>query len=118
MRMRISKLAIFAVALSGCATQMGHLSVASTKNLEFPGKRKALVKANVKGSDMKSIIVIIPTGQSQIDQAITNAVNSAGGDYMENVKITNIGWWIPYIYGRVGFEVVGDVYRLEKDSLR
>lgn len=107
---------LLAIAISGCSTQMGNLSLAATKNLEISGKKRVLVKSDVKGSDMKSMIVIFPTGQSQIDKAVSNAVSSAGGDYMENVKITNNFWWIPYVYGRMGFEVYGDVYRLESDS--
>ncbi len=107
---------LLSIAISGCSTQMGNLTLAATKNLEVAGKKRVLVKSDVKGSDMKSMIVIFPTGQSQVDKAISNAVNSAGGDYMENVKITNTFWWIPYVYGRMGFEVYGDVYRLERDS--
>jgi len=118
MKNKIFQIAIFCIVISGCSSQVGNLSIVATKNIDFSHKKKVLVKSNVEGNDMKSMIIMFPTGQSQIDQAINNAVSSAGGDYMENVKITSKFWWIPYIYGRIGFIAIGDVYRLESDSAK
>lgn len=111
-------LALISIASFGCSAQIGNLSVAATKNIEFSQKKKVLVQTGVEGEDIKSIIIMFPTGQSQVDKAISNAVSSVGGDYMENARITNKFWLIPYIYGRVGFKVTGDVYRLEVDSTK
>ena len=118
MKKLICNFGILAITISGCSAQVGNLSVAATRNIDFSHKKRFLVKANAEGSDMKSLIFMFPTGQSQIDKAISNAISSAGGDYMENVKITNTFWWIPYIYGRTGYKASGDVFRLENDSLK
>ncbi len=118
MRKSLLVLGLVSIVSFGCSVQVGHLSVAAAKNIEFSQKKKVLVKADVEGDDVKSIIIIFPTGQSLIDKAISNAISSAGGDYMENARITNTTWLIPYIYGRTGFKVTGDVYRLEPDSTK
>lgn len=118
MRKSLLALCLISIVSSGCSVQVGNLSVAATKNIELSQKKKVLVKTNVEGDDIKSIIIMFPTGQSQIDKAISNAVSSVGGDYMENARITNKIWLIPYIYGRIGFKVTGDVYRLEPDSTK
>lgn len=118
MRKPLLVLGLASIVSLGCSAQVGNLSVAATKNIEFSQKTKVLVKTNVEGADIKSIIIMFPTGQSQIDKAISNAVSSVGGDYMENARITNTFWFIPYIYGRAGFKVTGDVYRFEADSTK
>lgn len=118
MRKPLLLLSLASILSFGCSTQLGNLSAAAAKNIDFSQKKKVLVKTNVEGADIKSIIFMFPTGQSQIDKAISNAVSSVGGDYMENVRITTNFWWIPYIYGRAGFKATGDVYRFEADSTK
>jgi hypothetical protein len=105
------------VSLSGCAIQLGSLSVVADKNIDFAHKKKVLVKSGVEGRDMNDqIICLFRIQGSSIDRAVYNAVQSAGGDYMENVKMQQYMWYIPYIYGRMGFKIKGDVYKLVDDS--
>ena len=110
-------LGIAIIALSSCAIQLGSLSVAADKNIDYAHKRKVLVKSGVEGSDINDQIICIFRMQgSTIDRAIYNAVQAAGGDYMEDVKMQQYMWYIPYIYGRAGFKIKGDVYKLVDDS--
>lgn len=116
MRTSVFVFGTIALLMGGCSSQVGNFSVVAAKNIEFSHKKKVLVKNDVYGDDIKSLIVMFPTGQPQIDKAVSNAVASVGGDYMENAKVSNWFWFIPYVYGRQGFKVVGDVYKLQPDS--
>ena len=60
------------------------------------------------GQDVQHIIIFIPTGgPPTLDGALDDAFEKGGGDVMTDGVIS---WWffyIPYVYGQVGWEVKG-----------
>ena len=67
------------------------------------------------GQDVQHIIIFIPTGgPPTLDGALDDAFEKGGGDVMTDGVIS---WWffyIPYVYGQVGWEVKGDVVKTRK----
>jgi hypothetical protein len=98
------------ITLSGCVQRMGDFTVISTRNYD-PSAKYELSERRVTGEDMRSIIVVIPTGIPNMEDAIEDALNKGGGDYMTDAALHNRSWYIPYIYGRMGFRITGDVWR-------
>jgi hypothetical protein len=95
--------ALTALALSGCVQRIMDFTVISTKNVDIPGTRGE----KVTGEDMKSIVIIIPTGTPNVKAAVDDALNKGGGDVLVDGVISFKNWYIPYIYGQMGFIVEG-----------
>ncbi len=68
----------------------------------------------VIGKNTKPVIIIIPSGNPSIEDAIENALMKFNGDLMQNVVIYYKWFYIPYIYGEYTFEVKRDVYKLKQ----
>ena len=102
-------LLLFLLMLFGCSTRIGDFSVISTKNIEMDGEYE-LIGRDVKGTDMKPIILYFPTGTPTIEGAIDDALESVDGDIMTDVIITSNVWWL-YLYGEQRYVVVGDVWK-------
>lgn len=95
--------ALTALSTSGCVSRLMDFTVISTKNVEIPGVRGE----KVTGEDMKSIIIAFPTGQPSIKAAVDDALDKGHGDVLLDAVISNRFWYIPYVFGRVGFVVEG-----------
>gem|GEM_PF-2028592 len=93
--------------MSGCATRILDFTVISTKNVDIPGTRGV----KVEGEDMKSIVIIFPTGQPSIKEAVDRALEKGDGDVLLDGVIYMKQWYIPYIYGEMGYVVDGTAMR-------
>jgi hypothetical protein len=96
-------LAAAALFLSGCVARILDFTVISTKNVDIPGTRGA----KVEGEDMKSIVIVVPTGQPDVKAAVDQALEKGDADLLLDGVIYMKQWYIPYIYGQMGFVVEG-----------
>lgn len=107
--MKKNLLPLLLLIFSGCATQVGDFSIISTKTIDMDGEYE-LVGRDVKGTDMRPIILYFPSGTPTIEGAINNALVSVDGDIMTDATVTFNLWWLVY-YGEQRYIVVGDVWK-------
>ncbi|OGS18161.1 MAG: hypothetical protein A2219_03215 [Elusimicrobia bacterium RIFOXYA2_FULL_50_26] len=88
------------------------MSIASTKNIDINDIQLEKVKTNVTGKDVRSLIIIFPTGTPSINGALKNALDISDADVMQNITISSMFWWIPYLYGETSYRITGDAYRI------
>jgi hypothetical protein len=102
---KLAPLALVAAALSlsGCVQRIMDFTVISSKNVDIPGIRGE----KVSGEDMKSIVIVFPTGQPSIKAAVDQALEKGNGDVLLDGVISSKMWYIPYVYGQAGFVVEG-----------
>lgn len=101
---------------NGCSTRYGMLTIATTKNVNINMQEFEKVADGVTGNSTKHIIIIIPTGNPTIEDALEDALKKTKGDLMQNVVIYYKWWYIPYVFGEFKFEIKGDVYRVKQKS--
>lgn len=103
--------------LSGCTVRHGDFTVLSNKLVstkEFDLSKADRVKG-VTGADVAHIIFFIPTkGDVSLKGALDDAFRKGNGDVMTDAVVYYWFWWIPYIYGQVGWEVTGDVVKTRR----
>jgi hypothetical protein len=103
---------------SGCTVHHGNFTVASTKLVrldEFDLDKADRVKG-VQGEDVTHLIVFIPTGgPPTLKTAMDRALEKGNGDVMTDVTIDFESFYIPYIYGRNGWYVKGDVVKTRRN---
>lgn len=108
---------LISLFLAGCATRQGDFTVISNKMLrlsEFELDKKDRVKG-VVGEDVAHIIIFFPTkGTVTLEDAMDNAFEKTDGDVMTDAVVTSWGFYIPYIYGQMGWKVEGDVVKTRK----
>lgn len=105
---------LVALLLAGCSTDHGTFTVLSNKivNVEHFELGKAEHIKNVTGEDKSHIIILVPTKTNpNLSGALNDAFRNSGGDVMTDVTVTSYSWYIPYIYGQIGWEVKGDVVK-------
>lgn len=107
---RLFALLLIALLATGCTTRLGDLTIASTRNWDDDAQYK-MVRRNVHGEDLAPIIISIPFGIPNIENAIEDAMHQADGDYMTNVVISYRYWYIPLIFGEMGYTARGDVWQ-------
>ena len=99
------------VLFTGCWNQrVGDFSVISSRNFDL-NSDYVLLEKGVIGKDIQYIIIFIPTGQINIENAVDDALQRVDGDVMTNATIKLKGFYIPYIYGESIYEVEGDVWK-------
>ena len=99
------------VLFTGCWNQrVGDFSVISSRNFDL-NSDYVLLEKGVIGEDTQYIIIFIPTGQINIENAVDDALKRVDGDVMTNATIKLKGFWIPYIYGESRYIVEGDVWK-------
>ena len=111
-------LAAALLPLSGCVIRHGDFSVLSNKLFRTADFElsKADRRRDVRGSDVMHIIVFIPTkGNVTLEAAIDDALRKGRGDVMTDAVVHYWSWYIPYIYGQTGWEVVGDVVKTRRN---
>jgi hypothetical protein len=106
----LAVLLLAASILPGCVQRHGDLSVVSSRNVDLDAEHEMVVRGAV-GKAYKHIIIIIPTGMPNMEEAIDAALDEHEGDYLTNAKISYLFWFIPYIYGQFGYKVEGDVWK-------
>lgn len=115
---KIILLSFFVTLLSGCTTHHGDFTAASNHVVRLSEFEIAKAdRANgVEGSDVTHIIIAFPTGgPPTFEAAIDDALEKGGGDLMTDVSIKSWNWYIPYIYGQVGWSVKGDVVKTRRN---
>tara|TARA_Y100001970_G_scaffold96205_1_gene121185 strand:- start:214 stop:657 length:444 start_codon:yes stop_codon:yes gene_type:complete len=98
------------IILTGCATRLGDFTLLSTRNVDLDGDY-VLVERSVEGEDLVPIVILFPIGTPNLENAIDDALKSAGGDLMTDAVLTYNYWYIPYVYGVQRYSVEGDVWR-------
>ena len=98
------------IILTGCATRLGDFTLLSTRNVDLDGDY-VLVERSVEGEDLVPIVIVFPIGTPNLENAIDDALKSAGGDLMTDAVLTYNYWYIPYVYGVQRYSVEGDVWK-------
>jgi hypothetical protein len=106
--------ALMCMVFSGCMARIMDFTLISTKNVDIPGAKGE----RVKGEDISSIIIFIPTGQPNIKTAVDHAIENGHGDMLVDGVISNTFWYIPYVYGQAGFIAEGTVVDTRKAPAR
>jgi hypothetical protein len=102
-------LTIAATIITGCTHRLTDFTIISSKNIDLTrGAEFVRAPVRVTGKDTKSIIVIIPTGEPNVKEAMDRAIESTPGaiGLLDGV-ITSESWYIPYIYGEASYTVEG-----------
>ena len=103
------------VLTNACTTNMGSFAMISNKNLDLSKKYE---KTNdvIVGKKTLHIIVVIPTGKPDfytlLVNAVTNAVETNGIDYLKDADIENTTWYIPLIFGMIETTVKGEGWKV------
>ena len=109
--MRNLLISLTIVLFTGCWNQrLGDFSVISSRNFDL-NSDYVLLEKGVIGEDTQYIIIFIPTGQINIENAVDDALKRVDGDVMTNATIKFQGFYIPYIYGESRYVVEGDVWK-------
>ena len=115
------KKAVLAVALSGtvflsgCANRIADLTYVSTKSISQEELASTTTDGErVVGKDTAHIIIVIPTGKPNVEEALDRAIEKKkGGVALKNATIHSNWFYIPYIYGRSTISVEGEVLTTE-----
>jgi len=117
--MKIYLSAILSAALlSSCVVNHGDFTILSNKLIDV--KRFSLAESprqrNVEGDDTTHIILFIQAGgEPKLSEALNDAFRVTDTDVMSNVTIKSWAWYIPYIYGSIGWSVTGDAIKTRKN---
>lgn len=116
--MSIKNLSIISLMmLSACTVNHGNFTVLSNKIVsvnDFDIGSSERVR-NVEGEDMAHMIIFFPTGNPKLEEALNDAFRHSDTDVMTDVTVKSWAWWIPYVYGNMGWSVKGDAIRTRKN---
>jgi len=102
------------VLTTACTTNVGSFAMISNKNLDLSKKYE---KTNdvIVGKQTLHIIVVFPTGNPDfytlLVEAVTNAVETNGIDYLKDADIQNTFWYIPLVFGKMETTVKGEGWK-------
>jgi len=103
---------VFGFSITGCVTRLGSFTVISTKSIDW-SRASEYTRNNqrVEGEDMYHIIIFIPTkGNISIEDAVDKALQKVPGAIaLVDAVLRSKFFWIPYIYGRSGYYVEGNI---------
>ncbi|MBZ0166756.1 MAG: hypothetical protein K8I00_08100 [Candidatus Omnitrophica bacterium] len=108
---------VLVLICSGCATRHGDFTVVSNKlvrtsNFDIGSVER---KKNITGEDVQHVIIFFPTsGPPTLEGAIDDAMEKGDGDVMTDAVIKSWWFYIPYIYGKSGWSIKGDVVKTRK----
>ena len=120
-------LCVSALILTNCTsryTQIPKLNIAGVniQSNNFSVKDYVMDK-EIESEDFFNIVFIIPIqGYNQklyygmIDNAVQNICKERGLDFMTNVKVYVSSWYIPYIFGKVTFKVIGEGWKKKENA--
>jgi len=93
--------------MSSCTHRIADLTLVSTKNYST-SKPLKVAGSKVVGEDKASIIVFLPTGTVNVEEAVDNAIEQTPGAVaLQDVVIISKWFYIPYIYGEQKIIVEG-----------
>lgn len=102
--------------LSGCTVRHGSFTVLSNKLVstkDFDLSTADRVKG-VTGRDTAHMIILFPTNGITLEDAVDDALRKGKGDLLTDAVVHSWSWYIPYIYGNMGWEVTGDVVKTRR----
>ena len=102
---------VLGFSITGCVTRLGAFTIISTKNIDW-SRASEFTRSNqhVEGEDMYHIIIFIPTKNIKIEDAIDNALKKVPGAIaLVDAVLRSNSWYIPYIYGRGGYHIEGNI---------
>jgi hypothetical protein len=102
-------LGVLVFSATGCAVTLGERMALTTENTAIPLEPIG----RVEGRDCASVIFVIPTGRTRIDQAIDDALLRAPGSIaLRDVQIKH-HWifFLPPFYVRACIEVTGEAMK-------
>jgi hypothetical protein len=107
----VSSVIAAGIFLSGCSNRIADLTYVSTKNVSQEDLATATSdNERVIGEDSSHIIIFIPTGTPNAEEALDRAIEKkAGGIALKNATIHSSWFYIPYIYGKSTISVEGEV---------
>lgn len=93
--------------LCSCTSRITDFTIISTKNYNINSSHR-IKGERVTGTDEKHIIVVIPTGEPNVKEAIDNAIESVPGCVgLADGAVYHTAWYIPYIYGKMSYTIEG-----------
>ena len=102
------KLLILSIFFTSCSSNIGTLSIASTKDVDLEAKYKNI--GIVKGKHHIPWL-IIPLGDiNKFDTAIENTLNDNNISYLTALKIDKVQVWL-YLFGLTTYKVEGIGWR-------
>jgi hypothetical protein len=103
-------LGLAAVLSSGCSQRLGDFTLLSSKNIDLSNfnTQSAENAPAVNGVDKRAIVIVFPTGVASLKDATDRAEEKGSAVGLTNARIVQYGWYIPYIYGEVGWDVTGN----------
>lgn len=107
-------LAILLPLLASCSVNHGDFTVLSNKLVDTKNFHldKSSVQKNVTGKDVGHIIVFVPTKMNVTpSEAMNDVFRNTDADVLTDVTLKSWGWYIPYIYGEMGWSVEGDAVK-------
>ena len=110
-------LMLVVLVFAGCFVRHGDFTVLSNKLVdlrEFEVDKADRIKG-ATGKDTAHIIILFPTKNVTLEGALDDVFSQTGGDVMTDAVIKSKYWWIPYIYGQLGWTVEGDVLKTRKN---
>ena len=116
--LRGSLVILTALLLVGCTVRHGDFTVISNKALrlsEFELDRADRVRG-VVGKDEAHIIILFPTKGITLEGALDDAFEKGDGDVMTDAVVTYRSFYIPYVYGQMGWQVKGDVVKTRRKT--
>jgi len=103
---------LFSFFVIGCATDVWKSAVISTKNIDWNKASEFIIdNKRVEGVDMCHVIILFPTKKNIfLDKAIDDALEKIpGAVVLTDVVIKYETIYVPFIYGKIGYYVEGNV---------
>lgn len=100
---------ILAIFGTSCTNRIVDFTIISTKNIDMSRSSDFQKGSNrIQGKDLVHIIIVVPTGQPNVKNAIDKAIESVPGcvALLDGVLYGQY-WYIPYIYGQSYYVVEG-----------
>lgn len=109
MRLILAATAAIAISVTGCSSRVTDFTIISTKNFELSRMSEyQRSDIRVEGSDIKHIVIFVPTGIPNAKEAIDKAIESIPGAVaLVDGVLSRKFFYIPLIYGQEGFVVRG-----------
>jgi len=101
----------FTLGFSGCASR-SDLTAISSKNVNLSSiklDRKKVLGRTI-GENCEHIIILFPTGQATLDEALDRALEAKQANLLLDAVVNWHFFYIPYIYGQECWNVEGDAY--------
>lgn len=83
--------------------------IIDTQNFHIDTSKKM---NNATGKDVAHIVCVVPTKSNpNLNDALNDVFRNTDSDLMTDAEIKSWWWYVPYIYGQVGWSVSGDAVK-------